>query len=121
MEMQILLQSLVLVLMMIAPAFGQETHVWAKSTSFITLVPSGGPAVAIVIFHNEQIQLQTETFELHIDDLTISVRTMIREGMMFDSIAVSVPNGFIAVPQVLDVDEGHTGVTSIYSTVSAGS
>lgn len=121
MKTQILLQSLVLVLIMIGPAYGQETHVWEKSTSFITLVPSDGAAVAMVIFHNEQVQLQTETFELHIPGLTISVRTMIREGMMFDSIEVSVPIGFIAVPRVLDVEEGESGVTSIYNALAAGS
>lgn len=121
MEMQILLQSLILFLIVIAPTYAQESHVWAKSTSFVTLVPSNGPAVAIVIFKNEQIQVQTETFKLHIPGLTITVRTMVREGMMFDSIAVYVPNGFVAVPKVLDVEEGALGVTSIYSVLSAGS
>lgn len=121
MEMQILLQSLVLVLILLGPASGQQTRVWERSASFISLVPSDGPAVAIVIFRNEQIQLQTETFDLHIPGLTISVRTMIREGMMFDSIAVSVPDGFIAVPKVLDVEEGQSGITSIYSALTAGS
>lgn len=119
--MQISQQTLVLLLILFGPANAQETRVWEKSTSFVTLVPSDGPSVAIVIFHNEQIQLQTETFDLYIPGLTITVRTMIREGMMFDSIAVTVPNGFVAVPQVLDVEEGETGVTNIYSALSAGS
>ena len=120
MKMLLLLSTLVFVLLNEGPVKGQETRAWEKSTSFISLVPSQGSTVAIVIFHNEQIQLQTETFELHMPGLTITVRTMIRDGAMFDSMAVTVPTGFIAVPPVLDVEEGETGVTKIYSTVSAG-
>lgn len=96
------------------PAHHGDALVWPLGSA-VRLQPAPAPAVAQVTFTNLlEHGTVTEAATLSIDGLSVSVVASVGNGMADDVIEVTPPEGYIAVPEVLDVPEGATGTILIY-------
>lgn len=98
----------------------QDIKTWnsAAYSSYIRLQPTTNPeAVAEVEFKNAQVHgiTQTERFTLSIDGMSVEVIATTGNGMTPDRMEVIPPDGFVAIPQVIDVEEDDTGIIYIYA------
>lgn len=106
-----------------SPALAEDTRTWRAGSmvSQMYLAPETGGPVASVTFHNEELHTKDEAFDLSIPGLTVTVRTEINHaGLAPDRFIVTVPEGFVAAPPDLMVEEGATGVILIYSVEGVG-
>jgi hypothetical protein len=107
----------------VTPVLAEDTRSWISgaTVSQMHLAPETGGPVASVTFHNEDIHTQNEVFDLSMPGLTVSVITEInRFGGAPDRVVVTVPEGFVAAPPDLMVEEGATAVILIYSVEGVG-
>ena len=108
--MRIILASLALTL----PAAAQDSAWW--ETTGCQLVPVHGEAwVAEVICRNELTSMTSPDVSaaLAIDGLTVQLAVAQTLGRTPDSFMVTPPDGFVAEPSVLVLDEGTVGVVVI--------
>lgn len=106
-----------------SPALAEDTRTWRAGSmvSQMHLAPATGGPVASVTFHNEDIHTKSEIFDLAIPGLTVTVKTEINHaGRSPDTFAVTVPEGYVAAPPEMTVDEGATAVILIYSVEGVG-
>lgn len=100
------------------PAQAGDTRTWGTPfyQSTITLRPTEAPgAVAEVTFDNKTVHTdQDVTFTLDMDGLSVEVFAQVGRGLTPDRITVFPPDGFIAVPQEIDVPEDDVGRVLIY-------
>lgn len=99
-----------------AQAFAYDTRRWS-SESHVTFQPSAQPgAVGEVVFLNDEIHTTEETFTLDLDGITVTVRMDPDRSALNqpDTMHVTPPPGFIAVPEQITVPEGGAGVVVIY-------
>jgi hypothetical protein len=96
-------------------ALASDVHRWNAET-YVQITASNAPgAVAEVTFHNEIAQtMMLEFFDLTHDGITVAIRIDARQGDVPDTMTVTPPLGFIAVPESITVDEGGAGVIHIY-------
>jgi hypothetical protein len=97
-------------------AFAQDTFAWTPDTR-VTIQPTAQPgAVAEVVFLNQEIHTAFGyTFDLTLDGLTVTVVMEINAaGGAADRMTVTPPEGYIAVPDSVLVDENGAGVIHIY-------
>ena len=107
----------------VAPVLAEDTRTWFSGAmvSQMHLAPETGGPVASVTFQNEDIHTQSEVFDLEIPGLTVTVETRINHaGRSPDTFAVTVPEGFVAAPPEMMVEEGETAVILIYSVEGLG-
>ncbi len=108
--MRTFLTSLILTL----PAHADTTYTWGSQfyPSTITLGPTDAPgAVAEVVFDNRTVHRdEAVTFVLDLDGLSVTVDALVGRGLTPDRFSVTPPDGYIAVPESLDVAEDKTGV-----------
>jgi hypothetical protein len=97
-------------------ALAYDTRRWSTD-SHVTFQPSAQPgAVGEVVFLNDEIHTTEETFTLDLDGVTITVRMDPDRSALNkpDTMHVTPPKGFIAVPEQITVPEGGAGVVVIY-------
>jgi hypothetical protein len=102
------------------PAWGQtqdgSVFYWGKGYSFIRLQPvERKDHIAEVEFKNEAIHTdRVDTGALSIPGLSIGFSADVGRGNRPDFLDVEVPDGFIAVPPSISVNEGETGRILIF-------
>lgn len=103
-----------------SPAIGQV--VWDDGAASLDIVPSDKPgAVADVVYRNAMVSAQdVEVYTLTLDGLSVSVTMQHGRGEKPDTAVVNVPEGYVAYPESITVDEGATGVVVIYSIEGVG-
>ena len=108
------MRAILATLLLALPASAQDTHTWGSSfyPSTIQLQPTTTPgAVAQVSFDNKTVHRDERvTFDLTMGDLTVTVEALVGRGLTPDTFTVTPPDGFIAVPESLDVAEDDVGV-----------
>lgn len=107
----------------VTPVLAEDTRTWNSGTtvSQMHLAPETDGPVASVTFQNEDIHTKSEVFDLSIPGLTVSVRTVINHaGRAPDRVIVTVPEGFVAAPPEVMVEEGETAIILIYSVEGVG-
>ena len=98
-----------------SPLRAETAHIWGFLPDYqskISLEPTTAPgAVAQVVFDNKTVHSDEQvTFNLTLDGLTVSVEALVGRGLTPDTFEVIPPEGFYAVPNVLDVAEDQIGV-----------
>jgi hypothetical protein len=86
----------------------QDRHAWGwNGIAYLALAPATGGPVATLTFQNERVDgvTVTEVITLSIDGLTVEVTALLGRGMTHDEITVTVPDGFMAIPDRLSVPE----------------
>ena len=103
-------------------ARANDTHSWAMGSSYVTLRPSDAPgAVAEVEFANEPVDGDSvEMFDLSLGGFSVSDEVLLGRGVAPDEISVTPPDGYIAVPPVMDVPEGQSRTITIYRMDGVG-
>jgi hypothetical protein len=100
------------------PAHAETTHTWGSPffASTITLQPTDVEgAVAEVLFDNKTVHAdELARFDLTLDGLTVSVEALVGRGLTPDRMTVFPPDGYLAVPPELDVDEDAVGRIVIF-------
>ena len=97
-------------------ALAYDTRRWSTD-SHVTFQPSAQPgAVGEVVFLNDEIHTTEESFTLDLDGITVTVRMDPDRSALGqpDTMHVTPPAGFIAVPEQITVPEGGAGVIHIY-------
>ena len=122
-----MIRTILLSAIIAAPAYADPRASWGASSSpdhntSATLAPSDGPAVATITLRNQLTggHDRITTARIDLPGLWADVTVDHGPGDVPDRITVTVPEGFIAVPPVLDVPEGESGVVSVYSSMGAG-
>ncbi len=89
---------------------------WARGTSFLRLdAVEGKDHVAEVQFQNGAVHSDlVETNTLSIAGLSISFTADVGHGARPDFIDITVPDGFVAVPVSISVNENQNGKVLIY-------
>ena len=92
-----------------------DTHVWNAET-FVKITPSEKPGVeAEVTFQNRDIHpLEVETFTVELDGLAVELRLELNTDGAADTITVTPPPGYIAIPPEAVVQENSAVVVLIY-------
>jgi hypothetical protein len=91
-----------------SPAIAQDRHAWGwNGIAYLALAPATGGPVATLTFQNERVDgvTVTEVITLPIDGLTVEVTALLGRGMTHDEITVTVPDGFMAIPDRMSVPE----------------
>lgn len=103
-----------LTLILALPASAQDTHTWGSAfyPSTIVLEPTTAPgAVAQVSFDNRTVHRDERvTFNLTMGELTVTVEALVGRGLAPDTFTVTPPDGYLAVPESMDVAEDDVGV-----------
>jgi len=111
--MRFLLATLILAF----PAHADTSYVWksGRQLSTVTLEPTTAPgAVAQVRFENKTVHAdEAVTFVLDLEGVSVTVDALVGRGLTPDRMTVTPPDGFIAVPSELDVNEDALGVILI--------
>ena len=110
------MRMIALLLLLSSPAVAQDTYTWDDRTR-ATLQPSNivGAEAEVVFLNTELHSLESETFELTLDGLTVTVTiTPDRAYGQPDLMTVEPPPGFIAIPPELIVPEDGVGRIVIY-------
>jgi hypothetical protein len=96
-------------------AYGADTYAWNAETR-VTIQPSSKPgAVAEVVFLNTGIHLlNTYSFQIDLEGLAVSVTVEINTEGAADTMTVTPPEGYIAVPESVTVPEDGAGQIIIY-------
>lgn len=97
-------------------AVAQDTYAWNDNTR-VKIQPTAQPgAVAEVVFPNTEIHGQfAYAFDLTLDGLTVTIVMEINaQGGAADRMTVTPPEGYIAVPDSVLVDENGAGAIVIY-------
>ena len=106
--------GLILVLGLSSLARAETQRTWGSPfyQSTISLEPTSAPgAVAQVTFDNRTVHRdEMVSFVLDLDGLAVTVQALVGRGLTPDRMSVSVPDGYIAVPESIDVAEDQTGV-----------
>jgi hypothetical protein len=101
----------------VSPAHAGDTYTWGSPfyASTIRLQPTQAPgAVAEVEFVNKTVHTdQDVTFTLDMDGLSVEVFAQVGRGLTPDRMTITPPDGYLAIPEVLDVPEDETGVILI--------
>ena len=109
--------------LMASPALADPAlHVWGGGMSTIELRPSKAPgAVAEVEFANEPVHTDSnETRTLSLGGFSVQADMILGRGLTPDRMTITPPEGYIAVPQWVDVPEGASRVITIYSAEGVG-
>jgi hypothetical protein len=103
-------------------AHAEPAQCWGHGKSCVTLRPSEAPgAVAEVTFANAEVFIaNTERFDLSLGGFAVGVVINNLAGKQPDTMTVTPPEGYIAVPPSVTVAEGETRVITIYSSEGAG-
>jgi hypothetical protein len=116
--------ALIVVGVYASPAVADDRAFWGPSYEYgtsVTLAPADGPAIATVTFRNRLTgNIGQTSAVLTIAGLSVQVHVTHASGDSPDRVMVTPPEGFMAVPPVLDVEEGGEGVVTIYSAEGAG-
>lgn len=97
-------------------AKAQDTRSWA-SNIFVQLQPTKEPgAVAQVVFFNDLIHTRDETFSLVMDGLKVDVIFEFNVDGEQERITVIPPEGYIALPETIDVPDGQAGILYIFQS-----
>ena len=112
------MRALVACLLIGMPAHAGNVHAWGSRdfASTITLQPTEAPgAVAEVEFVNRTVHADEDvTFALELDGLQVEVFASVGRGLSPDHMTITPPEGFIAVPSEISVEEAGVGVVLIY-------
>lgn len=99
-----------------APLWASDTYEWDDQTR-VTIQPTNvvGAEAEVVFLNTELHDLPSETFDLTLGDLTVSVTiTPDRAYGQPDHFTVTPPPGFFAIPPELIVPENAAGRIVIY-------
>ena len=113
-----------LLLTLASPAAAENTRIWpgvvgSFGPSTITLhEPTDPGAVATLTFVNTMVRANDEVFGLTWDEIevTVSFEWNVNDSAL-ERIEIIPPDGYVAVPPVLDVAEYATGVVHIIAYV----
>lgn len=98
-------------------ASAQDARNWAKDI-FVKIQPTKQVgAVAEVVFHNNLFHISDETFVLTYENITIEVYFEFNVSGNLgadDRLTVVPPQGYIAIPETIDVPEGGKDIIYIY-------
>lgn len=111
-----------LVLALLAPSFAvagerQEWIGWGGAISWVELhEPTEPGAMATLTFENRQVHQDSEGFALTHDGMSVQIELEWQaDGTQAERLTITPPEGYIAVPRSLQVDENTIGVAHIYS------
>jgi len=98
-------------------AHAETTRLWPEGGASVTLRPSEAPgAIAEIAFANKLAAgFLKEAFDLSLGGFPVAVRMDHGPGDKPDTMTVTPPEGYIAVPPSVTVPEGETRVITIYS------
>jgi hypothetical protein len=107
----------------VTPVIAQDSQIWAGGAAYVRLQPTQAPnAVAEVEFLNGAVHgNDVLDFILTVGVLSVAVTADVGHGDRPDYIMVTPPEGFIAVPQRIEVAEGATGRVLLFSDTGLGS
>jgi hypothetical protein len=112
---------LALIALLAAPAAAQDVRTWpgyyagADASTARLHAPTEPNAAATLTFHNTTVHQGDEVFSLTWESITIEVRFHWQAGgTQAESLTIIPPAGYIALPDVLTVDEDATGVAHLY-------
>lgn len=112
------MRAIILTLLLALPAHAENVHTWGSPSlaSTITLQPTNVEgAVAEIVFDNRTVHAdELARFDLTLDGLTVSVEALVGRGLTPDRMTVFPPDGYIAEPPELDVDEDAVGRIVIF-------
>lgn len=104
-----------------SPAFAQDRHEWPSHfpggrPAYVELGPATDPdAIATLTFVNENVHQGGDTFTLSHDGLTVAVTLEWNVTASGDeAVSVTVPPGYRAEPDRIQVQELRTGVIQIF-------
>lgn len=111
--------ALMLFLHWAVPANSEISRSWGESSATIT-AGQGGP-VAVVACRNELTFTAESTFAfmLELDGLAVLVRVEQGPNTAVDRYTVEPPEGFVAIPPFIELDEGTSGEILIYQLEGA--
>ena len=111
----------VLILAMSTPALADTRQVVAST---VTLAPTERPgAVAEVQFNNSRSDggfLVTHEFTLTLDGVTVAVVATVGRTPDPDTITVTAPEGYAAIPRELTIPDGDSGAVYVYPLNGVG-
>lgn len=114
-----MIRPVLAILAMTLPAYAQPSHIWG--TSSVTLSPADAPAVAQLEYHNGyHIAADVTTMTVTLDGMAVQVTVEAGPDRQPDTFTVTVPEGFVAVPQTGVVEEDTGVVVMIYSVEGVG-
>ena len=92
-----------------SPVQSAERFCWAGCNSTVTIAPHPD-AAAVVTFDNRRVHnTKIEVFTLDLDGLAVSVEAHVGRGEEPDTIFVTPPEGYVARPPMVTVQENDTG------------
>lgn len=92
-----------------SPVPAAERYCWAGCNSTVTIAPHPD-AAAVVTFENRRVHnTKTEIFTLDLDGLAVTVEAHVGRGEEPDTIFVTPPAGYVAVPPMVTVQENDKG------------
>lgn len=90
-------------------AGASDRYCWAGCESTVTIAPHPD-AAAVVTFDNRMVHnTATVTFTLDMDGLAVTVEAHVGRGEEPDTIFVTPPAGYVAVPPMVTVPENDKG------------
>lgn len=100
------------------PAHADTAYAWGMLEGYrstITIQPTDAPgAVAEVEFINKTVHTDEDvSFVLDLDGLAVTVDASVGRGLTPDRMTITAPDGYLAIPDMLDVPEDETGVVLI--------
>lgn len=107
-----------LLCLLASPVAAQDTRTWPgysgipDSTARLH-APTVAHAEATLTFHNTTVHSFDETFVLTWGGITVDVDFRWQVDGSAESLTITPPPGYIAMPDVLTVDEDSTGVSHI--------
>jgi len=111
--------ALLAMLTSVVPVIAETSRHWGESSATIT--PGQGGPVAVVLCRNELTFTAESTFAfmLELDGLAVLVRVEQGPNTVPDRYTVEPPEGFVAVPPFIELDEGTSGEILIYQLEGA--
>ena len=92
-----------------SPVHSAERYCWAGCESTVIIAPHPD-AAAVVTFDNRMVHsTATAVFTLDLNGLSVSVEAHVGRGEEPDTIFVTPPAGYVAVPPMVTVQENDTG------------
>ncbi len=107
--------ALLLAAIIASPANAETSRSWGESSATIT--PGQGGPVAVIHARNELTFTAESTFAfmLELDGLAVLVRVEQGPNTVPDRYTVEPPEGFVAIPPFIELDEGTSGEILIFA------
>jgi len=101
------------------PTWADTSH--NETSVDVAVAAADGPHVAVVSVTNHfRRSVSSSPFDLEVDGLRVRVTVNEGRNTLPDIVTVEAPEGFIAVPMSVELDEGQSGEILIYAIEGVG-